>query len=244
MIHVYALTSAPLTLGGETGMDGQPLRTVGCPPLAAVVSDHDRPPAATRERVLTHARVVASVADRASALPVQFGAEHADETALRGAVLEREADLCRALGRVGGHVEVVVRFDGPEPPVPPASSGPPEPPPGDATVPADREGAGVAPEAGSGRAYLEQRRAREQHVLSHRRAAAQALRERTAPFEHLAAELLDRAGRYGPERCLLVQRGRLEELLAAARATLEAHDDLVLGGPWPPYTFADGAADA
>jgi hypothetical protein len=229
VIHVYALVDGPVDLGALGGVDDQPLRTVACPPFHAVVSDHDRAPEATRERALAHARVVAAAGERAAAVPVQYGAQHADEAALRGAVADRAESLRRTLSRVGGQVEVVVRF--PRPPFPePSPSSEPSPPAVDAE--------------GSGRAYLEGRLARERSERAALRDATQRLRERTAPLEPLASEAVDRTGPLGPERCLLVPADEVEPLLAAARAAADEHDDLVVGGPWPPYTFASGVVDA
>lgn len=248
MIHVYALTAVPLDLGDLVGVDGRGVRPVACPPLHAVVSDHGRAPGPTRGRALAHARVVAAAGEAAPAVPVQYGARHADETALRAAVRERAGALSDTLARVGGHVEVVVRFaapvrdpastvragDGTDVAGDPApSSDVPAPSSDVPDVPA------VSPDAaGSGRAYLEGRRERERAERAVRRAARQRLRERTAPFEPLASEAADRSGPRGPERCLLVPDAEVAPLLAAARAAADADGDLVVGGPWPPYTFA------
>lgn len=238
MIHVYALTAVPVDLGDLVGVDGRGVRPVACPPLHAVVSDHDRAPGPTRGRALAHARVVAAAGEAAPAVPVQYGARHADETALRAAVRERAGALSDTLARVGGHVEVVVRFAAPVREQAPTGragdgtdiAGDPAP---SSDVPA------VSPDAaGSGRAYLEGRRERERAERAVRRAARQRLRERTAPFEPLASEAADRSGPRGPERCLLVPDAEVAPLLAAARAAADADGDLVVGGPWPPYTFA------
>ncbi len=241
MIHVYALVERPFELDGLIGgVDDRPLRLVYCPPLYAVVSEHDRAPGASRERALAHAAVVAAVAERTDVVPVQYGAQHADDGALRAAVGERAGGLQEAMRRVGGHVEVVVRFD--RPPGRPRGAEGGDGDGGDAG--ADGDGGAKAPPGdtvdaeGSGRAYLERRLERERAERTARLAASEQLRARTAPVEQLATEATDRPGPRGPERCLLVHRDEVEPLLAAVRAVAAEDPDLVVGGPWPPYTFA------
>jgi hypothetical protein len=235
VIHLYALTAVPVTLDELAGVDDHVIRSMACPPLHAVVSDHDRAPGVTRERALAHARVVAAAGDRTDAVPVQYGAQHADEDALRAAVAERAEALLGTLSRVGGHVEIVVRFARF-----PDAGAPSTPAPGGDPAEA---AAGSADAVGSGRAYLEGRLELQRSERATRLAATRRLCERTAPFDRLAVEVVDRAGPRGPERCLLVSADQVEPLLAAARAAAAEHGDLVVGGPWPPYTFASGVGD-
>lgn len=228
MIHVYALTGEPVDLGDVAGIDGRRVRTVACPPLHACVSDHDRAPGATRERALAHARVVAAAGDRADAVPVQFGAQHADEASLCATVAERAVPLAGALRRVGGHVEVAVRCG--------------RPPTGGGQLRPARDGARrTGDEGSSGRAYLEGRLEQERAERAAHLAAVRWLGECTGPLERLAVETTDRVGPSGPERCLLVHRDDVGALLAAAHDAADEHDDLVVVGPWPPYTFAADA---
>lgn len=235
MIHLYALTAVPVALDAVAGVDGHVVRSLACPPLHAVVSDHDGAPGATRERALAHARVVAATGDLTDAVPVQYGALHAEEAGLRAAVADRAEELVRTMSRVGGHVEVVVRF------VRPPDAGAPSTP---ATVCAPPQAPGAAADTvGAGRAYLEARLERDRSERATRWAATRGLRERTAPFDRLAVEAVDRPGPWGSERCLLVPADDVEPLLAAAHAAAEEHGDLVVGGPWPPYTFASGVND-
>jgi hypothetical protein len=49
---------------------------------------------------------------------------------------------------------------------------------------------------------------------------------------------VERDGPQGPERCLLVAVEQAERLLELARQLAAGDARLVVGGPWPPYTFA------
>jgi hypothetical protein len=222
VIHLYALAEGEVAgdLSGISGVDAAPVRQVAVPPLRAVVSEHERAPRVSRQRALEHARATLDVCRRCPATPVRYGAHHVDVAALRDAVAEREADLLASVRRVGGHLEVVVRFaDEPAPLVTPA-------------------GEDVAPED-VGRTYLEDRRRRLQAEREASRVAAAELREATAGLDPAATSVVEHDdGRRGPERCWLVAHGDADGLAASARRLARADDRLVVGGPWPPYTFA------
>jgi hypothetical protein len=231
VIHLYALAEGVTAddLEGTTGIDAVPLQPMSAPPLVAVVSEHEQAPRVSRERALAHAAATLDVCRRCPATPVRYGAHHADATALRGAVDERSAELLASIHRVGGCLEVVVRF-----------AELPEPSPSDAPGPPD-EGAEPADsaDAGAGRAYLEGRRRREQAEREARRVAAAQLQEATSGLDARAARVVERQdGRQGPERCLLVDHRDAEAVASLARRLAREDSRLVVGGPWPPYTFA------
>jgi hypothetical protein len=231
VIHLYALADRPAAVDDLVGLDDEPLVEVALPPLHAVVSEHERAPRATRERALAHAGATLEVCRRTSATPVRYGAHHADVEALRTALEGRAEDLLTSVRRVGGRLEVVVRFAAP---VVPASVGAAAPVDGGA---APGTGAGAGPE-GAGRAYLEERLERDRAEREARSAAADALRESTSALDAHATQVVERDGPQGPERCLLVAGERAEAVLDVARELAAADTRLVIGGPWPPYTFA------
>jgi hypothetical protein len=221
VIHLYALTGRDVSVAGVDGIDGAPLRCVPCGPLHAVVSDHPTAPSASRATALTHADVVATVAASAPTLPVRFGTDHADRDALCRSLEETADRLVTELERIGGCVEFVVRGAGPPPvPTPPATP---------ATVPSG---------GGPGRAYLERRLAEEQATRSAEDLVAEQLRTSTEPLDRLAVDVQGRRGPAGVERCYLVP-GRDADRFAAAADRIADRDALVVGGPWPPYTFAE-----
>jgi hypothetical protein len=228
VIHLYALADRPTAVDDLVGVDDAPLREVPVPPLHAVVSEHERAPRATRERALAHADATLRVCRRTSATPVRYGAHHADAAALETALEGRAGDLLASLQRVGGRLEVVVRFAATPTPVGAGAS----------TV-SGGSGAGSGAEAAdAGRAYLEDRLQRERQDREARRAAVEALRESTSVLDAHATEVVERDGPQGPERCLLVAHDDAEVLLDLARELAAGDARLVVGGPWPPYTFA------
>jgi hypothetical protein len=233
VIHLYALSERAAEVDGLVGVDGAPLRSVPALPLHAVVSEHATAPRATRERAVAHAEATLQVCQLVPATPVRYGAHHADEPALRSALAARSEDLLASVRRVGGRLEVVVRYERrPEPVTTSAVPGT-----GSVASRAPAAEAGAASDVGSGRAYLEGRLERQRAEEEARRAAADDLRARTAGLDGDAVRVVERDGAQGPERCLLVPAGRVAVVVAAARELAAGHR-IVVGGPWPPYTFA------
>ena len=237
MIHLYALCAGPGDLADLRGVDDAPVHAVEVDRgLVAVHSEHARRPVPTRERALRHFEVVTAACRRCErALPVRYGEVHHDLPALCEALRADTADLRARLDRVGGHVEILVRLAAPPrtDPVPAEPSASEPVAVGAAPAPPDAE----AP--GAGRAYLQARRDAEARTAAAHAAAVTTLRRPTQHLAVLAAEVVERAGPTGPERCFRVIRHDAEQLLATARtAAATSDDDLVVGGPWPPYTFA------
>lgn len=220
MIHCYAL-SRTAVVPAAPGIDATVPFAVACDGLHAVVSEHGAAPRPTRERALAHAGVVAAVAAETPTVPVRFGVQHDDRDALRAAVAERAERLEEAMRRVGDRWELVVRR------AHEATGGP----------------AAVAPAArGEGTDYLRRRLEEEQARRAALAAVQEQLRRVSAPIEELADDVLERDGPRGPERCLLVPAAHRDEAVATARRCLAEHGDVVLGGPWPPYSFAEALA--
>jgi hypothetical protein len=226
VIHLYAVTRGTRLPPGLRGLDEAELEIVPCGALDAIVSVHETVPSVDRAAALRHAAVVAAVAEHAAVVPVRFGVEHVDRPNVRRAVRSAETELLRSLERVGGHVEFVVR--------------------GARDTRADRPLGTQEPRAehrtsdalAPGRAYLEDRLAEQRRARRAERVAAAELRALTGPLNEQATVVVERVGPYGPERCYLVELAGLASFTAAASACLHDHEQLVLGGPWPPYTFA------
>ncbi len=219
MIHLYALTAAAVDVA-VPGVDASAVTAVACGRLHVVISEHAAPPPASRERALEHASTVAAVADLTPSVPVRFGVTHAAIDDLRATIRGAEDVLLGMLARIGTSVEYVVRA------IAPAAA------PAAVTVP---EG----PPEGRGRRFLEQRLAAERAATTARSSLAAGIATVTAPLAARASEVVDRDGATGPERCFLVARVASEPFAAAAATALAERDDLLVAGPWPPYTFAD-----
>ena len=223
MIHLYALARGSILPPGLVGVEGAELEIVPCGAIDAVVSEHARPPPTDRASALRHATVVAAVAERAEVVPVRYGVQHHDRAALQGGVAAAETELLRSLRRVGGHVEFVIRH---ERVASPAGRQPDRAP----EVPVSEEQ--------PGRRYLEHRLAEQRRARHAEQVATAELRALTRPLDGKAAVVVEHSGPHGPERCFLVEREALAVFTAAASSCLRDREELVLGGPWPPYTFA------
>ncbi|HWE34527.1 MAG TPA: GvpL/GvpF family gas vesicle protein [Solirubrobacteraceae bacterium] len=105
---LYAVTDRQAVSG--SGIGGAPLSLVRSAGLAAVVSGSQMPaPEATEEKIWEYERVVESLMDASTILPVRFGTtlEHEDDA---GEFLARHRDgLSQGLDRVRGTVEMGVR---------------------------------------------------------------------------------------------------------------------------------------
>jgi len=223
VIHLYALARGSILPADLVGVEGAELEIVPCGAIDAVVSEHDRPPPTDRASALRHAAVVAAVAERAEVVPVRYGVQHHDRAGLQGAVASAETELLRSLHRVGGHVEFVIRHDH-------AASSIGRPP--------DRAPKVTVSDDQPGRRYLEDRLAEQRRQRRAEQVATAELRAITGPLDGKAAVVVERSGPHGPERCYLVERRALAIFTAAASSCLRDREELVLGGPWPPYTFA------
>jgi Gas vesicle synthesis protein GvpL/GvpF len=163
--------------------------------------------------VLAHERVLEAIMERGPVLPLRFGTQLASEDELAAVLTERREGLLRALERVRGRVEIGLRV------------------------------LNAAAERGtrhdgepSGRDFLlgwvrehrdAERPARELHAPLAALAGEARLQERPAPPAMLVASYLVDEARVEPFRA------RVGEL-----AGLRSDLDVVVTGPWPPYTFA------
>jgi hypothetical protein len=212
---VYGIIEAGSHASG-LGLDGQPLREVVEGPLIAVVSDQDgRDTVPTPEALTAYEQTVRHLMDHGAVLPAQFGSVVDDEAGVRGLLRRRRKDLVARLERVRGAVEIGLRVSWRD-----AGRGRPE-----ARPP-------------SGTSYLRDRLELRQ---SARRVAseldpltAMSLASRRAVVPRADLPVLD---------AYLVEQGRVDEFVALVAQLSDGMDDveLVCTGPWPPYSFAEGA---
>lgn len=212
---VYAIAEAHGISVAGVGLDDQPLRAVGDGPLLAVVSDHHGPePGPTAAALGAYERTVRQLMERCAILPAQFGSVLEDEAAVRALLRERRADFVARLGRVRGAVEIGLR----------------------ASWRDEHLVSDVLPTSGRsylrGRLELRQNARRVAHELDPLAALARSTRRALAPRPDLP--VLD---------AYLVDRGRVDEFVALVEQLDDRLDEveLVCTGPWPPYSFAEGA---
>ena len=216
MLHLYGIVESPGQCTG-TGLEGEPLASIPCGEVAAIVSEHtrtvDSPPA--EEALWQHESVLEALLEAGPVLPVRFGVRFADPEELRAKIEPRSAQFATALARVRDRVELSVRL----------------------LARGDDEARSLPEHAGPGARYLLGR-------VEERRDAARALdtvRNRLAPLAVAErSELLPRPGTPA-SAAFLVERAALEPFRDAARELQEDLGDVVLvcTGPWPPYNFVD-----
>ncbi|MGH3314327.1 MAG: GvpL/GvpF family gas vesicle protein [Streptomyces sp.] len=233
---------------GLTGPSGSPVRTVHGAGLAALVCgvpaglyDEDglRAQLEDLERLETMARshhaVVAAAYEHTTVLPMRLATVYLDDARVARMLAERKGEFDALLGRLEGHLEwgVKVYAD-----------------PRDAAAAPAAEPDGGAASAGTGRAYLQQRRKqRSRHRDTYR--AAGAVTERitalagglaTARVAHRPqqGELAFGPGENTANDAYLVPAERSEEFRAAIAGLAEDVPGVrvELTGPWAPYSFA------
>jgi hypothetical protein len=213
---VYGIVEAGEVDPFGRGLADQPLFGIPEGPLEAVVSDHEgRSPEPSANALRAYERTVRGLMDSGAILPAQFGSVLPDEDAVRGLLRGRRRDLLSRLRQVRGAVEIGLRASWSD----------------DARVVLD-------PRAPSGSSYLRDRLELRQSArrvaneLDALTALARGSRRALAPRPDLP--VLD---------AYLVDRGRVGEFVALVEQLDDRLDDveLVCTGPWPPYSFAEGA---
>jgi hypothetical protein len=224
MIWVYAICERPdLPPPRRRGLAPAPLEGIREGALLAVVSRHAHPPGEPAlDALWVHERVVERVmADRAL-LPMRFGSKAADDDELRAVMAARQHDFLAALDRVRGRVELGVRAVRREDT---ARNGEPDPAP----VPVV-----------TGREYLMSRLRDGRRVEQ----AAASLHEPLAAVAALARRQQPRAADEVLRASYLVERANLARFRATVERLQRARPDtaILCTGPWPPYSFVDGAS--
>ena len=199
--------------------------------LVGLLTHHRRPleecdPPSLRQAALAHHTLLARHAEVGTVLPVRFGTMLPCAGAVRGLlVLRREAFLA-ALEALSGRDEYVVTLSR------------------QADDPA-RPYHAVSPVAASGRGYLKARLADRLAARRHEASEAEAAHLVADAVWTLADNVRCDAGRADRLRVLscLVPRPRVPVLAERVErlANSLAGFRLEITGPWPPYSFADGA---
>jgi Gas vesicle synthesis protein GvpL/GvpF len=213
---VYGIVEARGLDAYGRGLDQRPLFGLTEKPLEAIVSEHEgRPPELSAAALHAHERTVRRLMDRGAVLPAQFGSMLPDEDAVRGLLRGRRRDLMARLRRVRGAVEIGLRASWRNDA---RAVLDPRPPPGSSYL---RE-----------RLELRQSARRVASELDPLTALARGSRRALATRPDLP--VLD---------AYLVDRERVREFVALVEQLDDRLDDveLVCTGPWPPYSFAEGA---
>jgi hypothetical protein len=218
-VYLYALigSAGPARLG--SGMTGEPLRTVACGDVVAVVGDMPEPPAIDQAALHAHDQTVRRIAAAAEAvLPARFGSLVGDEVELARRLEPLGPSLAAALARVAGTEQMTLRVY-------------------------EREGAAsttvsVPSDLGPGARHLVARAQRRGHV------AWNAVRAAVLPaLEPLVREARVESHDTPPLVATvhhLIERGRGELYAATAHRAAAglAGASVEVRGPWPPYAFA------
>lgn len=211
-VVVYGIArTGEATIDG-VGIEHAPLRALHADPLLAIISDHAGPaPRRTPETLWEYEQIVERITARHPLVPARFGSVLDDDDAVLEMLAARRQQFLEALDRIGGAVEVAL-----------SASWPP--------VVVDN------PQTGSG--YLSAR-------LQMRRRGRE-IADELMPLGKLArnfrCELPARPAQ--PMRCAyLLDRDRVDEFAAVVEHLDEQLTgvDLVCTGPWPPYSFVEGA---
>jgi hypothetical protein len=198
------------------GLDDRRLRTVLEGPLAAIVTEHEgNPPEPAIERLREYEQTVRRLMDGGAILPARFGSVLADEGTVHALLRRRRRDLLVRVRRVRGAVELALRASWR----------------GGTRTPRQ-----TAPASGTSylreRLELRQSARRVASELDPLSSLARSSRRTLAPAPHLPVT-----------EAYLVECDRVREFVALVRQLDDRLDDVELTctGPWPPYSFAEGA---
>jgi hypothetical protein len=215
MIYAYGIcepAAAAPTLR-RRGLGGATLRALERNGLAAVYSRHrSLRPRPVPELVFAHERVVEAMMAQGAVLPLRFGTQLEREEMLEAVLAARRDELLRSLERVRGMSELGIRM-----------------------IP-ERPSSGLRAVEPTGRGYLLAR------VRAHRR-YQQAIGEVHVPLAALSAASRIREPPRPPAilvAAYLVDSKQVAtfRLRADELAHRQAAMQVMVTGPWPPYSFA------
>jgi len=205
------------------GCDGMTLVSAG--PIGVWASELPERAEPGRAELLEHHRLVEAICARGACLPARLGSWVESDEEARRLLAAREEALVAALARVEGKVEVAVACRWRE----------------ESVSRLGRPPASPLPE-GEGTRYLRQRR----DVISARERREARSQELVALVERAAGVAgAEAQHRICPSEALALSSallvGRAEGAAAVARLrALEPGDvEVVVNGPWPPYSFAE-----
>jgi Gas vesicle synthesis protein GvpL/GvpF len=213
---LYGIADCPVGPVDGVGLDGRPLRGVGDERLTAIVSDYAQAQSEQTENTMwDYERVIELMMERGTVLPARFPSVLSNEATALSMLRERRGEFESALERIRGAVELSVRGTWRA---------------GEEITPATSPATGT--EYMLDRLRLHQRAREAGRRLDSLDALARASRMRVLPNPEVPV-----AGTY------LVDRERVEKFADLLGEVAEALDqvDLVCTGPWPPFSFVDGA---
>lgn len=223
-ILVYAVADGPIAAAVETEARDVPLRSIDSGGLFAIVRDANpsmlEP---TEENMRAYAETVERAMDGVTLLPARFGTVLGDDAAARTALDAGRERLQRRLDRVRGAVEIGIRIE---------------------RRAADRttrqQVQPASDEPGSGIAYMRERLEADRD--------ARRLADELAPLRAIARESRIRLAPSSSSplsASFLIDRETVDAFTAHARrlASRLERTDLVITGPWPPYSFAEEVSE-
>ena len=237
MLYLYGITDARARLEPPPlGLEERAVAVLPFNGIAAVAGELAAGcPEAIERHLREHFRVVEAFMARDTVLPVRFGTAFAGVTELQEHLARAHDVYASDLRRLRGQIELSVRAERRGPPAPPCICEP----------------ALAAVDAGPGARYLAEKFALAAHSLAQQRDAlglADMLRERLAAqatqveWRTLALP----SGATGVSMAFLLPKERLDAFRGAVAALgASAPDlDILLTGPWPPYSFVSVAETA
>jgi hypothetical protein len=215
VIYAYGICEPVVTAPSlrRRGLGGATLRALERRGLTAIYSRHRSiRPRPVPTLVLVHERVVEAIMARGVVLPLRFGTQLAAEEQLAEVLATRRDELLRSLERVRGKVELGVRM------IP------------ERTTPSRRPG------EPNGRGYLLARVRAYDH-------GQQAIRDVHAPLAALSAASCIRQPSKPPAILAAAYLVDSEQVTGFERRARELARDhagvqIMVTGPWPPYSFA------
>lgn len=220
-LYLYCIgdRSLPGPPGDLRGVQGAAVRAADVSGFRVWLSDLDRAPPASLDRVRDHNAVVEASTGTVTPLPMRYGQFFADPSALEGALADRRSRLEHALEQVRDALEFGVRVIDPE------------------------QTSEVKPDRSSGTAYLEALAQRERRAeAASRRGDAVATELEEWLGDLVRASRVRTGGRESLVAVAhLVGRHDTGTYTRRIEAFVPRHTDLrlVTTGPWPPYGFVD-----
>jgi len=226
MMYVYAIVDARMAplVENARGLDNAPTTSLAHGRVSAVYSMFHGPDVQpTTENARRHEAVVEAIMERATVLPVRFGAVFRDAEQLREVVAAHHDGLLQSLQRVENAVEVSVRVTW--------ASGP------------SAEWREPCERPTTGRAYMLQRLQEQKDEKRFERWAREVV---GYLHERLAESATDTTWRLlrSPSPVLavayLVPRTRMDAFMQQAKQLADTQQELRLTvtGPWPPHNFS------